>query len=124
MSERRITHQEWQARGRELFGDNVNLWLFICPSCGQVQNRLDWLAYGTAQPEADRRLGFDCIGIRAEEVCPGSGAVDFMERSAGAGCLYTSAGLFPISPVTIEMGTAEDPFDRPVFAFYHHKEAR
>lgn len=119
---RRLSQAEWWAEGRRLFGDNPDLWLFVCPSCGQIQSRLDWLAYGTPGAEADRRLAFDCIGIRALEVCPDPGTVDFMEPSRGTGCRYTAAGLFPISPVVVTMGAQHDPFERELFEWAHQPQ--
>lgn len=108
-----LTLVEWQAEGIARFGPDVNRWVFVCPSCGQAQTRQDWLAYETHPAEADRRLAFDCIGIRAEEVCPGAGAVYFAEATRGAGCLYTAAGVFDISPVRIKFGAHE----RSMFEF-------
>lgn len=32
-----IGQKEWTAKGRELFGDDKENWLFVCPACGNVE---------------------------------------------------------------------------------------
>lgn len=99
---RRVTLDEWQAEGRRLFGDNVNAWRFKCPSCGFVQTRQDFLAYGVPVRDVDRRLGFSCIGRSINQTCRGVAVVvGFMEAHVGYGCDYAGGGLFRINPVEV-----------------------
>jgi len=99
---RRVTIEEWHAEARARFGDDPNKWRFKCPSCGFVQTRLDFLAYGVPRHDVDRRLGFSCIGRSILQTCrDSSDVVEFMEANRGYGCNYAGGGLFRINPVEV-----------------------
>lgn len=36
------TEEEWKAKGKKLFGDDVFKWQFKCPNCGHVQTPEDF----------------------------------------------------------------------------------
>ena len=110
----RISLEDWQAKGRELFGDDANFWRFVCPSCGQVQTRQDFLNLGMHPRQVDQFLAYSCIGrwnVKDREL-----VVDFCEETQGAGCTFAGGGLYNISPYTIIVTDGED---RPTFGFDH-----
>jgi hypothetical protein len=99
---RRVTIEEWHAEGRARFGDDVNNWRFVCPSCGFVQTRRDFLAYGVPERDVDRRLAFSCVGRSVLQTCADAAeVVDFAEPHKGYGCNYAGGGLFRINPVEV-----------------------
>ena len=90
------TKEEWLAKGKELFGEDVMKWRFVCPSCGHIQVVEDFKPYKDkgASPET---AYFNCIGRydghEAVEICSGKSP-----------CNYTSGGLFCLSPIRVVDG--------------------
>lgn len=101
------TYEEWLARGRQLFGKDMKLWRFVCPSCGHIQTANDFLEAGVKGEEIGKYLGFSCIGRfdghSHVEMCSGEGP-----------CNYTSGGLFNLAPVRVKIDNQKT---RSVFAF-------
>lgn len=115
---RRITLAQWQAEGRERYGDNVAMWKFKCPSCGFVQTGMDYKAYNTPLKNIDLRLAFSCIGRTIEDLGIGLPVVEFGEEHKGYGCNYAGGGLFRIAPTEVLFGIAKESGEdalRPVF---------
>ncbi len=108
----RVTVAEWNAKGRELFGDNVNQWSFVCPSCGHLQTRQDWLDVGLSPRQVDHRIGFTCIGRWLDPIK----SVHAFEPSAGFGCRYVGNHEPNISPITLVI-SENPPEERPTFAY-------
>jgi hypothetical protein len=81
--------EEWQARARELFGNNPEQWKFTCPSCGHVASVGDWRKAGASEGE----IAFSCIGRHSEY------ASEF-GRPPGP-CNYAGGGLFRLNPVQV-----------------------
>jgi hypothetical protein len=106
----RMSLQEWQEEGQRLFGDDVNNWQFVCPNCGHVQTRRDWLELGMSGRQVDERLGFTCIGRWLDPM----DAVGFGEMSQGKGCKYAGTMEPNISPITVVISFGEE---RPTFGF-------
>lgn len=105
-----MTPEEWQAEGTRLFGSDVNTWRFMCPSCGHVQTRQDFIDLGLNMRQVDELLAYSCIGRWLDPM----GAVDAFEDSTGSGCRYLG-GLNPnISPIKIEL---HDGRTRQTFGF-------
>ena len=107
-----LSLDEWQAQGTVLFGPDVDKWRFVCPSCGQVQTRQDWLDLGMNPRQVDQRLAFTCIGrwSRSPDTVPA------FEPSAGAGCMYVGDRGPNISPTVVVIST--DPLEhRPTFGY-------
>ncbi len=102
--------EAWQAQGVQLFGTDVNNWRFVCPACGHVQTRADWLALGMNRRQVDQRLGFTCIGRWLD---PLNTATDF-QRSKGSGCDYVGDREPNISPITVIITPGEE---RPTFGW-------
>lgn len=57
----KMTHEEWVAKGKALFGDDMLKWKFVCPGCGHVQTPEDFRAFKDkgATPDSARN---ECIG--------------------------------------------------------------
>ncbi|QGJ92738.1 hypothetical protein QDA04_gp68 [Microbacterium phage Megan] len=92
------TQEELVALMRERFGDDVNAWAFICPSCGDVATVADMrdaLAQnplseaGGSTPDPTRYIGQACIGRLL-------GALQEKRQSdwKGRGCDWAAFGLF------------------------------
>jgi hypothetical protein len=100
-----ITLDQWEAIGRELFGDNKQDWRFQCPSCGNVQS----VAIAKSKwPELEGR-GWqpwsECIGRYLE----GKG-----------GCDWAAYGLFR-GPLVIEHPESSKPIAAFDFAQRDYK---
>lgn len=111
----------WQKRGAKLYGPNVALWKFKCPSCGQIQTGEDWKAAGADIRDIDRMLAFSCIGrqwLRLNGL--DYDVVEFMEKTKGKGCNYAGHGLFRVAPLEVVYGTNKatgEPETRLTFDF-------
>jgi len=93
-----VTLEEWQAEGKRLFGDDMMLWRFVCPSCSHVTLVGDWKRAGA--PET--AVAFSCVGRWT-----GTGDENTFKR-AGGPCIYAGGGLIGLNPVTvIDKGGAE-----------------
>lgn len=109
----RLTLKEWQAQGQTRFGLDVDDWKFMCPNCGHIQSRRDWLALGMEQAQADRYLGYSCIGRWLNPL----EAVEFGELSKGFGCRYTGNHNPNISPFQVIIGVGDEREERPTFGW-------
>lgn len=96
MEKKTYTHAEWTAEGVKRFGDNVEGWRFICPSCGHVASVADWCDAGA--PE--NAIAFSCIGRY-------TGSEKEVGDKAGGPCNYTGGGLFRLNPVVVYVGGKE-----------------
>lgn len=111
-----MTLVEWQSKGVDLYGHDVNGWKFVCPSCGHVQSRQDYLDMGMGK-QCDNYLAFSCIGkFRLTNPLKMGLVVNFGDADKGAGCRYVGGGLTNISPVLLATGPDEV---RPTFGFAH-----
>jgi hypothetical protein len=102
MSNNKILHEEWRARGRELFGDDPLQWKFVCPSCGNIASVADWKAAGASEGE----VAYSCIGRRL--------GTENEIGSKKQPCNYAGGGLFGLNPVTVIF---PDGTERASFAF-------
>jgi hypothetical protein len=98
-----ISHADWIARAKELFGDDPLAWRFVCPSCGYVASIADYKAAGAPRSA----VAFNCIGRY-------TGATQEIGTQGGGPCNYTGGGLFRLNPVTVRF---EDSAKAQVFAF-------
>jgi len=98
----RITMEEWEARGRGLFGPDQMKWAFVCPVCEHVATVKDYQDAGA--PEG--AVGFSCVG-RWLASCRDA----FRETGPGP-CNYAGAGLIGLNPVRVTTSTGTiDVFD-------------
>lgn len=108
----RIELEDWHRQAIERFGPDPNHWRFVCPSCGHVQTRQDFLDLGMSQRQVDTIVGFSCIG--RWNVTHRSEVVGYCEQSRGYGCTYAGGGSINISPMTVLLPAGEE---RPTFGF-------
>lgn len=87
-----LTREEWHARGRALFGDDVLQWRFVCPSCGHVAPVSAWRDAGAHE----NTVAFSCVGRWIEGT-----ADDRTFRNAGGPCTYAGGGLIGLNPVRV-----------------------
>lgn len=82
-----ITKAEWEAKGKELFGEDRANWAFVCPSCGNAMS----IARARAEFPALKGRGWqpesECIGRYLPDV----------------GCDWCSYGLFK-GPLIVDTG--------------------
>lgn len=90
------------ARGRELFGEDMKTWRFVCPVCGHVATVQDWL-----DAKAEGSIAFSCIG----RFLPGKPREAFSEGNGP--CNYAGGGLFALNPVRFD----DDPDGNGFFDF-------
>lgn len=98
-----MTHEEWYAEGKRLFGEDVMQWRFVCPSCGHIASVQDWKDAGA--PEG--AVAFSCVGrwMGSEK--------EIFDKSGGP-CNYAGGGLFGLNPIKVD--------DQSVFDFDRSKE--
>lgn len=102
----RMTKQEWLDKGKQLFGDDMMQWEFVCPSCGHVQKVEDFRPFKDKGATPNSAL-IECIGRYDGH----------MENDIGSGkspCNYASYGLLNFNRVTV---IEEDGTEHRCFAF-------
>jgi len=106
-----ITRDEWLDKATRLFGDNLENWKFICPTCSTVQTVRDFLERTNLEREnITNVIGFSCIGRWAAGGCERAGLnTEHQEPKSkeAMGCNYAGGGLFQLNPVVIEFEGAE-----------------
>ena len=96
---RTLTHADWLAEGKALFGESGLDWRFECPVCKHVASVKDWRDAGA--PEGG--IAFSCVGRYQN----GETRNAFEETGAGP-CNYAGGGLFRLNPVTVTGGPGGD----------------
>lgn len=101
MADMKIDLGDWLAKGRELFGDNVEIWRFMCAACGNVQSIESCLKHNPdLKPEKIREwIHFSCEG----------------RRTPGHGCDWSLGGFLQIHKREVIHGKSSSPcflFDR------------
>lgn len=101
MVQAHITEEVWNAKGRELFGDDQAKWRFVCPACGNV------MSIEKAREELKDRLPALRAGKYAiEQECVG-------RHMPGVGCNWAAYGLLH-GPLFVKR---EGGNETPVFDF-------
>lgn len=102
----KLTYDEWMAQGRARFGENTDLWRFVCPSCGNIQEIGDFRKY------KDRGAVPDC----AAELCIGrfTGAEGAFDPAKYKPCNYTANGLICLCTTVVVFPNGDQ---QPVFEF-------
>ena len=107
--EKKMTKEEWEKRGVELFGEDRFKWRFVCPGCGQVQSLEDFRKYKDRGATPDSAT-CECLGrYEGGNASWLAGKVPASKR-----CDYAGYGLLRISPVTV---VEDDGEERMSFAF-------
>lgn len=99
----RLTKEEWQSKGKALFGENTDLWRFVCPGCGSIQSVGDFRPFKDdgATPDSATK---ECLGRYTGGV---SWANTPNKKLKGRRCDYAGYGLLHISPVIVVDGEKE-----------------
>lgn len=85
----------WQARARELFGDDPGNWRFVCPVCGNVAAVREFKEAGA--PDADSAR-CECLGRHLPKERTREA---FGEGKVERPCNYAGYGLIQLSPVRV-----------------------
>lgn len=101
-------HAEMRAQGVSTHEDIA----FVCPACGTVQSMRDFIAAGYNPVDAERKIGFSCIGR-----VTGQGDAGIVAKNKGQpwdkGCNWTLGGLLQIHRLTVITpdGTSHPSFE-------------
>ena len=90
MSQQEISLDDWQAKGKELFGEDYMRWRFVCPGCGNIATVEDFRQFkdkGASPNDAVQA----CIGRF-------SGG-DWAKKTKP--CNYAAYGLLHLSPLVV-----------------------
>ena len=90
----KIDFDAWYSKGVELFGKDVHQWRFVCPSCGNIQKRSDFVELGLDESKIANIFYFSCIGRW-------NGHSDVPMLSGKSPCNYTNGGLINISKTMV-----------------------
>jgi len=101
---KKMTFDEWDKKGIELFGEDRLKWKFKCPICGHVASVQDYKDAGAQ----DGAVGYSCIGRWV-----GAKRKAFEGHGKGP-CDYAGGGLFAVNPIIIIM---KDNTEHHVFEF-------
>ena len=97
-----INKEDWIKKGKELFGDNVQEWKFVCPICKETQTCQEF--FDNNVESATQKFYSSCIGRWVD----------------GRGCDDTlGGGLFGGAKTAVVGG---DGSKIPVFEFYREQE--
>lgn len=108
-----ITLEEMQARMKAQGVPRQHIAL-KCPICGTVQSMQSLIDAGASDGEAERQVGYACIGRLT-----GSGPHKPGE-APGRGCDWTLGGLFKLHELEVVVDSHREPF----FAFATPEEAQ
>lgn len=92
-----ITEQEWVAKGTEFFGDDREVWKFVCPACGDELSLAEAMEKYPELRGCNWAPGQECIGRYTDKV----------------DCDWCAYGLFR-GPLLIKR---EDGRETPAFDF-------
>jgi len=100
------TREEWLAESVRRFGEDVNNWRFICPSCGYIARVKEW-----RDLDAHNSTAISCIGRYTN---PPSKQTIFSKT--GGPCNYAGYGLFKLNPIKV-VTKEDDGSEHDSFAF-------
>lgn len=109
-----ITVAEFFARMLAQGVSNQNHTALICPACGTVQSITDHIKAGATIDEAERAIGFACVGRRT-----GAGAPS--KAAKGKGCNWSLGGPLQIHELTV---VTDDGEKHPRFALATPEQAQ
>jgi hypothetical protein len=105
---RQINVTDYFREGEKLFGTDRAKWQFICPNCGNVQTKEDFIRNNIPEPET--KVHFSCIGRWLEKA---KGTIFNKEKP----CNYTAGGLFKLDGLLIVF-EEEKGYEKMIFDFY------
>jgi hypothetical protein len=116
MSEASITKQEWEAKGKSLFGDDIMRWKFKCPVCKHVQCPEDFRIHKEQGATPDSALK-ECLGRYKKGSYKAFG--ENKKSTPKQPCDYAAYGLFRLGEV-VKM---ENGKETNIFPFNEEQEA-
>lgn len=99
-----ITQKDWMDEGRQLFGEDVKQWKFVCPMCGRIASVQDFLDAGADANDAFQ----ECIGRHTGKGSP--------QEGDSSGCNWAAYGFFGTAGKGRKV-IAEDGHEVEVFQF-------
>jgi len=94
-----VSVEAWEAKGRELFGEDKLKWRFVCPACGHEMSgervRTDFTEHMEKLRASDYRIESECIG----------------RHLPGVGCNWCAYGLFRGPVLVVDGGKEIAVFD-------------
>lgn len=95
-----MTHEEWTAKGTELFGPEVLRWRFLCPACGHVQTPEDFRPFKD-QGATPNKAVQECLGRYLPREKRGGFSPDHANPKVKSPCDYAAYGFFRLSPIEV-----------------------
>lgn len=118
---KRLSQDEWLAKGKELFGDDPRQWKFRCACCGHVQTMGDFIELqklGLWHRDIDIQKAYhSCIG-RYDPRIPHK-ALGKLDGQGKSPCDYTLGGLICLAKTVVVDG---DGKEHKVFEFATDEE--
>jgi hypothetical protein len=114
MAREEITVAEFRDRMMAQGVSSQNHTALICPACQTVQSITDHIKAGATPDEAERAIGFACVGRRTNAGPP-------RKKPDGKPCNWSLGGLFQIHELTV---VTEDGKKHPRFAFATPEQAQ
>ena len=90
----KMTKEEWLAKGKELFGEDMFQWRFVCPGCGNIQSVNDFKQY-KEKGASPNSASNECIGRYSD----GNSWLNTGGKKQP--CDYAGYGLLNICPVKV-----------------------
>lgn len=90
----KISQAEWEAKGKELFGEDKRNWRFVCPKCKDVKSFNDVKEKYPESRGCGWQPGRECIGRYIEEI----------------DCDWAAYGLFRGPLIIVVNGGGEVPY--------------
>lgn len=105
---KRMSKQEWLAKGKELFGDDPKVWRFKCACCGHVQTIGDFIKLrDLGLWEGDAQTAYhSCIG-RYDPRIPEK-EVGKLDGEGKSPCDYTLGGLIVLAKTVVVDGEGNE----------------
>lgn len=88
-----MTHEEWLAEARRIFGDNPREWKWVCPICGKIMSLEDYRQAGAPNNE----VAVSCITRWLPGGCESKSPSPFPNQV----CNYAGYGLIRANPIHI-----------------------
>ena len=86
----KYTLDEWRAKGKELFGEDIMNWKFVCPACNKISSGADFKE-ACSEIEYEHNMYYHCIGRHNGKGV--NGAEHTGEQPPEFGCNWTAGGL-------------------------------
>ena len=86
-----VSKDAWDAKGQELFGEDMEDWQFVCPTCGLVQSIARAKKEWPQLKDRNWNVTSECVGRYTKDV----------------GCDWAAYGLFR-GPLFVELNNGDE----------------